>query len=75
MAKVLFGLKAQGHIPAIEAEINRWNENYKLQFPDENPIDFTYSVDVWKIIGKKIGWCPFTAALSYLEYKQKTNQP
>lgn len=71
--KVVFGLKAQGHIPIIEAELKRWNDSYKEQFPNEKPIDMSYTKAVWEGIGKKIGWCPFTAALSYFEYKNKVN--
>lgn len=69
--KVVFGLKAQGHIPIIEAELKRWNDSYKKQFPNEGPLDMSYSKHVWEGIGKKIGWCPFTAALSYFEYLNK----
>lgn len=65
---VVFGLEAQGHIPTIEAEIKRWNEGI------EYGNDMTFCKAVWEDIGKKIGWCPFTAALYYFEYinnKQK----
>lgn len=65
--KVVFGLEAQGHIPTIEAIIKRWNDGYKEQYPDE-PFDMMYSKYVWDEIGKKIGWCPFSASLSYFEY-------
>jgi hypothetical protein len=34
----------------------------------------TYSKHVWDGIGKIIGWCPFTAALSYFEWLNKANQ-
>lgn len=64
--KVCFGLEAQGHIPTIEAIINRWND--KKQFPNEEPINMMYSKHVWEEIGKKIGWCPFTASLYYFDY-------
>ena len=60
--KVVFGLEAQGHIPTIEAELKKWNEY---------GTDMTYCKDVWNGIGKKIGWCSFTAALSYFEYLNK----
>jgi hypothetical protein len=60
--KVEFGLEAQGHIPTIEAELKRWNEG---------GTDMTYCKAVWEGIGKKIGWCSFTAALSYFEYLNK----
>jgi hypothetical protein len=69
--KVVFGLEAQGHIPTIEAEIKRWNDSYIEQFPNEEPLDMSYSKGVWEGIGKKIGWCPFAAALSYFEYLSK----
>ena len=66
--KIVFGLEAQGHIPTIQAELKRWNDNYKKQFPNEEPLDMSYSKDVWEGIGKIIGWCPFSAALRYFEY-------
>ena len=69
--KIVFGLEAQGHIPTIQAEIRRWNDSYKEQFPDEPPLDMAYSKHVWEGIGKMIGWCPFTAALSYFEWLKK----
>lgn len=69
--KVVFGLEAQGHIPTIQAEIKRWNDSYKKQFPNEKPLDMSYSKHVWEDIGKIIGWCPFTAALSYFEWLNK----
>lgn len=72
--KVVFGLEAQGHIPTIQAELKRWNDSYKEQFPNEEPLDMTYSKHVWDGIGKIIGWCPFTAALSYFEWLNKANQ-
>ena len=72
--KVVFGLESQGHIPTIQAEIKRWNDSYKEQFPNEEPLDMTYSKHVWDGIGKIIGWCPFTAALSYFEWLNKANQ-
>lgn len=64
--KVLFGLEAQGHIPTIEKILDRWNNN-----DDGIEVDMTYAKCVWDEIGKEIGWCPFTAALSYFEYKNK----
>ena len=27
VVKVVFGLEAQGHIPTIESELKRWNNN------------------------------------------------
>jgi len=68
--KVKFGLEAQGHIPTIEAELKRWNDN------NEYRNDMTYSTAVWESIGKKIGWHPFSAALNYFEYldEKKTNK-
>lgn len=70
--KITFGLEAQGHIPIIEAELKRWNDSYKEQFPDEeDSLDMMYSKHVWESIGKIIGWCPFAAALSYFEYIDK----
>ena len=72
--KVVFGLEAQGHISTIEAELKRWNDSYKEQFPNEEPLDMVYSKHVWDGIGKIIGWCPFTAALSYFEWLNKANQ-
>ena len=66
--RIVFGLEAQGHISTIQAEIKRWNDSYKKQFPDEEPLDMSYSKHVWDGIGKIIGWCPFTAALAYFEW-------
>ena len=66
--KVAFGLEAQGHIPIIQAELKRWNDSFKEQFPNEKHMDMTYSIHVWDSISKIIGWCPFTAALSYFEW-------
>lgn len=63
--KAVFGLEAQGHIPTIEAELKRWNNN-------EDGVDMTYCKAVWEGIGDKIGWCSFTAALSYFEYLNKS---
>ena len=74
--KVVFGLEAQGHIPTIQAELKRWNDSYKQQFPNEEPIDMSYSTDVWRGIGKIIGWDAFTAALYYFEYlNTRQSQP
>lgn len=65
--KIVFGLEAQGHIPTIEAIIERWN-NVKLEsYPDES-VNMIYSKHVWEEIGRTIGWCPFTACLYYFEY-------
>lgn len=61
-AKIVFGLEAQGHIPTIEAELKRWNDS------NEYGNDMTYSPDVWRIIGKKIGWCPLSSCLSYFRH-------
>lgn len=66
--KVVFGLVAQGHIPTIQKEIQRWNDSYKEQFPNEPPVNMAYSKHVWDGIGRIIGWCPFTAALAYFEW-------
>lgn len=71
--RVVFGLEAQGHIPTIQAEIKRWNESFKEQFPNEQPIDMSYKKHVWEKIGKIIGWCPFTASLAYFEWLNKNN--
>lgn len=59
--KIVFGLESQGHIPTIEAELKKWNNN-------ESDVDMTYTKVVWDSIGKKIGWCPMTASLSYFKY-------
>lgn len=69
--KVVFGLEAQGHIPTIEAEIKRWNDSYKAHFPDDREPDMEYDVDVWRGIGRLIGWDPFSAAMSYFRYLNK----
>ncbi len=62
--KIVFGLEAQGHIPTIQAELKKWNEN-------EYETDMTYNKHVWEKIGKIIGWCPFTASLAYFEWLDK----
>jgi hypothetical protein len=64
--KIVFGLEAQEHIPTIQAELKRWNEN-------EYNTDMTYNKHVWEGIGKIIGWCPFTACLSYFEWLHKNS--
>jgi hypothetical protein len=67
--KVVFGLEAQGHIPTIESELKRWNEDFENDYPEHKGKNImTYNKHVWDSIGKKIGWCPFSAALSYFEY-------
>jgi hypothetical protein len=67
--KVLFGLVAQGHIPTIEDELKRWNEEFEKDYPEYKGKNvMTYSRHVWEVIGKKIGWSSFAAALSYFEY-------
>lgn len=65
--KIAFGLVNQGHIPTIEAELKKWNSL-------EGSYDMTYSKDVWDSIGKKIGWCGFTAALDYFEYLSESKK-
>lgn len=57
--KVSFGI--QGKIEVIETILTKWNDN-------DIGTDMTYSKVVWNEIGKKIGWCPFTASLHYFEY-------
>ena len=64
--KVVFGLEAQGHMPTIKRILDKWNEPII-----ENQVDMTFSKCVWEEIGKAIGWCPFTAALSYFQIKNK----
>lgn len=67
--RISFGLEAQGHIPTIEAELKRWNDSFNADYPDHKIKDtMTYSKDVWESIGKKIGWCPFTASLAYFKW-------
>lgn len=65
-AKVVFGLEAQGHIPTIEAIITKWNDT---------PMDvqMQYSKALWDEVGKTIGWCSLTAALSYFQYLEHKN--
>lgn len=71
--KVVFGLEAQGHIPTIQAEIKRWNDSFKEHYPDSENVDMSYEKHVWEKIGKIIGWCPFTASLSYFEWIHKNS--
>jgi hypothetical protein len=67
--KVVFGLEAQGHIPTIESELKRRNEDFENDYPEYKGKNImTYNKHVWDSIGEKIGWCPFSAALSYFEY-------
>lgn len=69
--KMVFGLEAQGHLPTIKRILDKWNEPMI-----ENQVDMTYSKCVWDEIGREIGWCPFTASLSYFQYianKQKAS--
>lgn len=56
-AKISFGLEQQGHIKTIEDYLAKW----------DNP-NMLYNTQVWNDIGKKIGWCPLTAALYYFRY-------
>lgn len=72
--KVVFGLEAQGHIPVIESELQRWNDSFTKMFPNEKDVDMTFSTHVWERIGKKIGWDPFSAALHYFEYLKKVKK-
>lgn len=65
--KIVFGLEAQGHIKTIEEILSKWNDNEYNQ-------DMTFTKCVWDEIGKKIGWCSFTAALNYFEYLNKKRQ-
>jgi hypothetical protein len=74
--RVAFGLEQQGHIPAIQAILKKWNDSYKEQYPDEwDESSMMFSKDVWNEIGKKIGWEPFTASLYYFEYLNKASTP
>ena len=67
--KVAFGLEAQGHIPLIESELKRRNEDLENDYPEYKGKNLMlYSKHFWEGIGKKIGWCSFSAALSYFEY-------
>ena len=71
--KVVFGLEAQGHIPTIQAEIKRWNDSFKEDYPDSKNVDMIYEKHVWENIGKMIGWCPFTASLDYFKWLHKNS--
>lgn len=64
VGKVVFGLEAQGHILTIEAYIAKFDKYVK----DGEKNNMMYSSHVWEDIGRIIGWCPLTAALSYFEY-------
>jgi C4-type Zn-finger protein len=70
--KVVFGLEAQGHIPTIEAIIEEKQKSMDEHFPDED-INVIYAKYVWEEIGKKIGWCSFSACLKYFEYLENKN--
>ena len=59
--RVLFGLEAQGHIEYIEEKISEWPTGIN-------------SHGLWDIIGKHIGWDPFTAYLYYQKYLNKENE-
>lgn len=72
--KIVFGLEAQGHIPTIQTEINRWNKSFQSDYPEHKDINMMYSKHVWDGIGKIIGWCPFTAALNYFEWLSKNEK-
>ena len=67
--KIVFGLEKQGHIPVIQEILAKWNAPCDVV----GKVDMTYSKCVWEEIGDKIGWCPFTAALSYFRYLNKKN--
>lgn len=68
--RVVFGLEAQGHIPTIERIIGEVSG--EIDFKGETTfVDMAYDKYTWEKIGKEIGWCPFTAALSYFDYKNR----
>jgi len=56
--KILFGLEQQGHIPKIEEMLK----------------DLGSTKMSWELIGKEIGWCPFTACASYVRYLQSQSK-
>lgn len=69
---VVFGLEAQGHIPTIEKIIKESSGVIVFKGKQEF-VDMTYDKTTWEKIGKEIGWCAFTAALSYFEYLSDKN--
>jgi len=52
---VVFGLEQQGHIKTIEDMLEKFGHSYRT----------------WEEIGKKINWCPLTAASWYVRYLTK----
>jgi hypothetical protein len=64
--KVTFGLRPH-HIEAIESYIKYMNE-LPIKSTDLPEPNMKFSKGLWDILGKKLGWCPFTLCLYYFEY-------
>jgi len=63
---ILFGIQPE-QIEYIESELKRWNEPFEFCGKLVSN-KMQYSIAVWEIIAKKIGWHPFSLALAYFEY-------
>ena len=61
-SKVTFGLQDH-HIKAIESELERFGNR---------EIDAKYVKYIWEKLGKELSWEPFTLALYYFEYLEKS---
>lgn len=69
--KITFGIQPS-HIEIIEAELKRWDE---MEISGEkHPGLMLYSEYFWEVIGKKVGWLPFTICLYYFKYKANHSQ-
>jgi len=71
MVKMTFGIQPH-HIEKIETESKRWDAMIKPG--DSLQIGWRlYDKDFWEKMGRDVGWCPFTLALSYFEYLNAKN--
>ncbi len=66
--RMTFGIQPE-HIKLIESELERWDSP---MVKTEAGKDHTmlYSKAFWDSVGKKVGWCPFTLCLAYMEKQQ-----
>ena len=64
MAKVKFGLEAQGHIGTVEEKLKTWYPRCS----DENKFQ------VWREIGDDIGWIDYAVCQSYIDYLRRNSK-
>jgi hypothetical protein len=68
--KITFGIQAK-HLEIIEEERLRMNSVDLPNIPKERWPDMIYSEYFWEVIGKKVGWLPFTICLHYFKHLSK----